>query len=132
MPDKAKRKNAGTEWFLRGDHDLQSARILVKQGGHTDTIAVLLQQATEKYLKGYLLTQGWRLKKIHDLEVLVSEAITHDKGFKQFLDFARKAAAFYLEVRYPPGPPTEYSEEEISDMLAQTEKLIAKIEEALG
>jgi len=89
MLDKPSQKSISDEWFLRGEHDLQSAKLLLQQGGHTDTIAILAQQAAEKYLKGYLLTQGWKLQKTHDLEVLVSKAITHDKAFEQFLDFAR-------------------------------------------
>lgn len=35
-----------------------------------------LQQAVEKYLKAYLLSKGWGLRKVHDLEVLVNEATT--------------------------------------------------------
>ena len=117
---------------MRGEHDLQSARLLFQQGGPTDTIAVLVQQGAEKYLKGYLLTRGWKLQKTHDLEVLVSGAITHDKSFDQFLDFARMVSAYYLEDRYPPGPPADYPREEIADIMEQTEKLIAKIKEAIA
>ena len=132
MPDKPSQKSISEEWFLRGEHDLQSAKLLLQQGGATDTIAILAQQAAEKYLKGYLLTQGWKLQKTHDLEVLVSEAITHDKAFEQFLDFARVVSAYYLENRYPPGPPVGYPREEIAHVLEQTEKFTAKIKEATG
>src|SRR3990170_6132838 len=97
MADKPSGKRIGAEWFLRGEHDLQSAKLLLRQGGPTDTIAILAHQAAEKYLKGYLLTRGWKLQKTHDLEVLVSEATAHDIAFEQFLDFARVVSAFYLE-----------------------------------
>lgn len=130
MPDKPNHKSISEAWFLRGEHDLQSAELLLQQGGPTDTIAILAQQAAEKCLKGYLLTQGWRLQKTHDLEVLVTEAITHDKAFEQFLDFARVVSAYYLEDRYPPGPPANYPREEIAEIIGQTEKLIARIKEA--
>jgi len=36
-----------------------------------------LQQAIEKYLKAYLLSKGWALRKIHDLQVLVNEATAY-------------------------------------------------------
>jgi HEPN domain-containing protein len=132
MPDKPSQKSISEEWFLRGEHDLQSAKLLLQQGGPTDTIAVLAQQAAEKYLKGYLLSQGWKLQRTHDLEVLVSEAITHNKAFEQFLDFARVVSAYYLEDRYPPGPPPGYPREEIADIMGQTEKLIARIRGAVA
>lgn len=120
-------KNEFADWFLHGDHDLQSAKLLFKNKGPTDNIAFSLQQAAEKYLKGYLISKGWKLQKIHDLEVLISEASRNDKTFKVFLDFARVISAVYVEGRYPAGPPKEYSMEQISDWLEQTEKLITKI-----
>lgn len=132
MPDEPARRRLADEWFLHGEHDLQSSRILLAQGGHSDTIAVLLQQAAENYLKGYLLTRGWRLRKTHDLELLVSEAAAFDDSFQQFLDFARLLSALYLEERYPPGPPREYSRDEMARLLAQTETLASKGKQAPG
>jgi HEPN domain-containing protein len=115
------------DWFLHGDNDFQSAKVLFKNNGPTDNIAFSLQQAVEKYMKGYLLSKGWKLKKIHDLEVLISEAIKHDKSFNIYLDFARIISAIYVESRYPTGPPKGYSIEEISGWTEQTEKLISLI-----
>ncbi|MBI4330008.1 MAG: HEPN domain-containing protein [Chloroflexi bacterium] len=93
---------------------MQSARLLLAQGGYLDTIAVLLQQAAEKYLKGYLLAQGWKLRRIHDLEALVNDAIDYDKEFERFLDLARVLSGFYLKDRYPPAPSSMYNRDEIA------------------
>jgi HEPN domain-containing protein len=131
MPDKPGSGSISEEWLLRGEHDLQSARLLYEQEGPTDTIAILLQQAAEKYLKGYLLTRGWKLQKTHDLEVLVSQAITYDSKFDRFLDFARIISAYYIEDRYPPGPPADYPREEIAGLMEQTDVLVTLIKETL-
>ncbi|MBI4294701.1 MAG: HEPN domain-containing protein [Chloroflexi bacterium] len=127
MPDRGK---AVSEWLARGANDVQTARLAFRAGAPTGTIAVLLQQAAEKCLKGYLLSRGWRLKKTHDLRELVDRAIDYDATFNDYLDMARRLTAYYLEDRYPPGPPMDYPSEEIDDMLGQTEKLIARINEA--
>ena len=37
-----------------------------------------LQQAVEKFLKAFLLSKGWELERIHDLEVLLNEALVYD------------------------------------------------------
>jgi HEPN domain-containing protein len=66
------------DWFTQGDQDLQAAEILLTQNGPLPIVAFLLQQTVEKYLKGYLLSQAWSLRRIHDLEVLIHEAITCD------------------------------------------------------
>jgi HEPN domain-containing protein len=118
------------DWFKHGESDLLSANILVKNNGPAENVAFSLQQAAEKYLKGYLLSKGWKLKRIHDLEVLVSEAITHNKRFESFLDYARVISGVYVESRYPSGPPREYSVDQVSDWLIQTERLVALIKEA--
>ena len=115
------------DWYLHGGRDLQSAKILLKSKGSSENIAFFLQQAAEKYLKGYLIKQGWKLKKIHDLEVLLSEASRHNESFKAYLDSARLMSAAYIESRYPLGPPKEYSIELVSEWLEQTETLIALI-----
>lgn len=63
------------DWFAQGDLDVQAAEILLAQGGPLPIIAFHLQQAAEKYLKGFLLSTGWPLRRIHDLEALIQEAI---------------------------------------------------------
>jgi HEPN domain-containing protein len=41
---------------------------------YTDAIALRIHQALEKYLKGFLLKNGWTLQKTHDLINLASQA----------------------------------------------------------
>lgn len=48
MPDRQK---LAREWFEKGRHDLEGAKILFAEKHSTDTIAILIQQAVEKYLK---------------------------------------------------------------------------------
>lgn len=127
MPD---RRKLAQEWLARGSNDLQTARLAFQAGAPTSTIAILLQQACEKYLKAYLVSKGWRLKKTHDLAELVDRAAEYDAAFGDYLDIARRLTAYYLEDRYPPGPPAEYPREEIAEIMGQTEKLIGKIREA--
>ena len=72
-----------------------------------------IHQAVEKYLKGFLIYKGWELKKIHDSELLITEALSFDDELQKYLDPGRELTAFYYEERYPPGPITYYSKEEI-------------------
>ncbi len=127
MPD---RKRLAQDWSARGSHDLLTATLAFQAGAPADTVAVLVQQACEKYLKGYLISKGWSLKKTHDLTELIDVAIDHDRSFADYLDMARKLTAYYLEDRYPPGPPAEHPREEIATLMEQANRLIAKIETA--
>ncbi len=117
------------DWYAHAERDLQGAILTLQYQGSTGLAAFLLQQATEKYIKGYLLKHGWILKKTHDLEFLLTKASEHDQLFTEFLDFGRILSGAYVESRYPFGPPKDYSNEQIKDWLSQTEKLIAFIKE---
>jgi HEPN domain-containing protein len=128
MPDRGKLAH---EWLSRGNNDLETARLAFQAGAPTGTIGVLLQQAAEKCLKGYLISKGWRLKKTHDLAELVDTAREYDRAFNDYLDMSRRLTAYYVEDRYPPGPPADYPREEIAGVMEQTEKLINRIKEAL-
>lgn len=128
MSDKSK---IVKEWFDRAEHNINGAEILFKSGHYTDTIALLIHQATEKYLKGFLLFNGWQLEKIHDLERLVTEAMAFDANFEVYLDFARRTTAYYVEERYPPGPVVDYPREEIEEALVTAKEMIDRIKEAV-
>ncbi|OQZ00860.1 MAG: hypothetical protein B6D35_05100 [Candidatus Brocadia sp. UTAMX2] len=67
------------EWFEKADHDFDAVNDILKGSGHPDVAGVLLQQGVEKYLKGYLISKGWKLVKTHDLKQLLDEdeAVKH-------------------------------------------------------
>jgi HEPN domain-containing protein len=46
MDDQGLRQQV-TEWFERGDHDIETAQLLYDERGYTDTIAYHIQQALE-------------------------------------------------------------------------------------
>jgi HEPN domain-containing protein len=91
------------EWFTQGDTDIETAEILLTHNGPLSSIAFHLQQAIEKYLKGYLLATGWELRRIHDLEILLREVIDLDTEFTAFLPACQRITEYYIESRYPIG-----------------------------
>ncbi|RLC66097.1 MAG: hypothetical protein DRI48_05485 [Chloroflexi bacterium] len=121
---------AANEWFERGDRDFDAAQLLNDEHFYTDVIAVHLQQAIEKYLKGFLVLHGIKPPRIHDLDVLLNRAseIAPDL-YEPFIDLCEKATRYYLDERYPPGPPVEYSREEIGADLDLTWELVRTLRE---
>lgn len=118
------------EWLVKGDHDIETAQFLYDSNRPTDMIAVHIQQAIEKYLKGFLIYKGWKLRKIHDLEELITDTIKIDKTFNEFLDSCRAISRYYFEIRYPPEVE-EYTKEEIEDSLSTAWEIVKKIKEAV-
>jgi len=96
------------DWFEKARQDLRRVEVLLADND-VEGAGYHLQQAAEKYLKGFLLGKGWPLKRTHDLEILLNEAMTHDSRFQSYLDACIMAREFYVEERYPfidsPPPP---------------------------
>jgi len=113
-----------SDWFAQGDQDMLAAEILLNQNGPLPIVAFHLQQAVEKYLKGYLLSQAWRLRRIHDLEVLIQEAITRDIDFAPFLSACQRITEYYIESRYPVGVTTVLARQPLETDLATVKSLI--------
>ena len=105
------------DWFAQGDLDIQAAEILLTQDGPLPVIAFHLQQAAEKYLKGFLLSTGWSLRRIHDLEVLIREAIVRDPNFAPFLAPLQRITEYYIETRYPIGIHTAFQQDALKSDL---------------
>ncbi len=59
------------------------------------------QQATEKALKAYLISQEKNIKKIHDLRALLEECTRIDQSFEQLRDPCVTLNAYYAPSRYP-------------------------------
>ena len=91
-----------------------------------------LQQAMEKYLKAYLLSKGWRLRKVHDLEVLVNEAASHTPGFAQYARACRKISGYYISERYPMMDPPLLAVEEVVRSRSEVLGLVESIRQECG
>ena len=90
-------------WFTQGDMDLQAAELLLSQDGPPTVVAFHIQQTIEKYLKGYLLSVGDPLRRIHDLEVLLREAIAHDVSFTPFLSDCQRITEYGQTKQFQDG-----------------------------
>ncbi len=123
-----RRARAAQEWFDFGRRDLEAARTLIRAGGPMGPAGMLLQQATEKYLKGYLIYHGWKLKKTHDLIRLAADLANYDRRFEPQLDALQRISEYYLEERYPPLVAVAPSAEEMEASLHVVEQLADHIE----
>ena len=64
-------------------------------------MCVQAHQATEKYLKGFLVFHKKSFPKIHDLSYLVRQCAKIDKEFDEYSDFCKRIADYYVYLRYP-------------------------------
>jgi HEPN domain-containing protein len=116
------------DWFRIGAKELKRAENLLKLKDLTGA-GFNIHQAVEKYLKGFLLSKGWELRRIHELEVLLNEAIVYESSFEQFRDACLLITDFYTEERYPFINSSELSSAEIQSALKATKRMIRLIRE---
>ncbi|HEX7401137.1 MAG TPA: HEPN domain-containing protein [candidate division Zixibacteria bacterium] len=124
MPDRE--SFVPDDWYKKADQDLKAAEILY-QGKCLEIAGFLLQQATEKFLKGYLLYKGWKLKRTHDLIDLLNEVITYDPTFGIFRSTFEHITEYYTEERYPFLDSSQLTGEEIKTSLKVVKRLREKI-----
>ena len=118
------------DWFKKAGEDLKAAEILLREES-LRIAGFLLQQAAEKYLKGYLLSKGWELKRIHDLVDLLNEVVTYDKSFDMYRSTCEQITEYYTEERYPFLDTSELKREEIKSALSKVKELRNKIRRVL-
>ena len=118
------------DWFAKADNDLNAAEILLR-AKNLQSAAFHIQQAVEKYLKGYLLSKGWKLRRIHELDELLDEAAAYNSAIEKFRNLCEVATEYYIEEKYPILVPTELNKNELEKVLSEAKGLIKFIREAV-
>ncbi len=95
------------DWLLLASERLEKADALYKQFGPSYSGVELLEEAVERYLKGYLVANNWPLERIHDLNRLVEAAMAFNQQFADFAELAHSLTEQFWEQHYPGGDLTE-------------------------
>jgi HEPN domain-containing protein len=114
------------DWLRIADRDLGRVGHLLDLRD-PEAAGFFLQQAVEKFLKAFLLSKGWELERIHDLEALLNAALAFDPALEPFRPACQKITGFYLVERYPFIVDVGLTEEDVRDSLMQVAPLIDKL-----
>ncbi len=88
------------DWIRVAEQDWQRIQVRLDLGD-TEDAAFHLQQALEKFLKAFLLSRGWKLKKIHAVDTLLKSALPFKPDLERFLDLCERMEGYYFLDRYP-------------------------------
>jgi len=89
------------DWLRIASLDWHRARKSLKEN-NIPVAGFFLQQSLEKYIKAFLLTHGWQLRKIHELDALLDEAIKHKAELAIYHELCERITGYYFAERYPP------------------------------
>jgi len=88
------------------------------------TVCFLCQGAAEKYLKAYLIAQGWLLEKTHDIAALLELCLGYDEAFADLLEVGSVLNEYITAGRYPGDLAFEAIEK---DQAAEAVEIVRKI-----
>ena len=125
------RESEFPEYWLRiAEQDWRRVERNLRVGDPEDA-GFRLQQATEKFFKGYLIRQGWRLVRTHDLVKLLDDALHYDPTLERYREVCKSVTDYYFVGRYPvepdfPGPP-DMSDESVGTAIEEIAPLIERL-----
>ena len=93
------------DWRQSAAKDWRRLGVMLREGD-AEAAAYFLQQSLEKYLKAFLLSRGWALRKIHQLQVLLNDAVGHDPSLEPYRKLCNKVSGYYFVERYPQTVPS--------------------------
>lgn len=118
MPPDLERIAEARPWFVRAEHDLRAATVLLAASPPLlGEAAYHCQQASEKPLKGYLSWHDVPFGKTHDLAAIGGLCVVNDTSLESVCRRADRLSVFAWAFRYP-GDPEEPTRIEVEGALA--------------
>lgn len=95
-------------WLKFARENLALARSGMKEDfAPCHTVCFLCRGSAEKYLKAFLIWNGWELKKTHDLEELLAFCMDFEPEFQNLREECGLFNEYITEARYPGDLPFE-------------------------
>jgi len=114
-------------WLIKARTDLGAARKLASgPEAYLDVAIYHCQQAAEKAIKGFLTFHGQRFEKVHNLPVLVTQAVALEPTFSAWLDAAERLTPYATLFRYP-GDVLEPEPGEFTQSLTDAEQFVPEL-----
>jgi HEPN domain-containing protein len=122
------------QWLRYAEGDLTVAeREMHAPSPVYHVVCFLCQGAAEKFLKAYLIAQGWSLEKTHDLVTLLGRCAGYDTGFAALAAEGALLNEYIVAGRYPGDIATEQiTAADAAEALEAAQRIRARVQRALG
>lgn len=126
-------KTSSQAWWARAKDDLRWTEANLREKVYYGA-CFTAQQAVEKALKAFLLSQNKEARKVHDIAALLEECGQVDAEFSEMRETILPLVDYYVPTRYP--DITEFmdydTEEKAKDALNRARKLLEFVGQKLG
>lgn len=114
------------DWSNVAQKDWRRMDIMLKEKD-VEAAGYFLQQSLEKYLKAFLLKKGWKLKKIHELDALLDDAVKFNPELSSFYSLCERVSGYYFTERYPSLTKEGLTYEDIQNDIREAEYFIKSL-----
>ena len=91
-----------SEWIDYAQRDLESSKFLLSMRPiPLEIVCYHCQQAAEKFLKSFLISNSEQIKRTHDLQYLCKLCIKFDSSFSTLEDACIDLTEYGIQARYP-------------------------------
>lgn len=115
-----------TSWLEIAERDLDRVNRLIEDD--PELAGFCLQQAVEKFLKAFLISNGWEHQKGHDLVTLLDEATSYDSSLGQYRRACKKITLFYYITLYPVITEERITKDNVIGAFEQVKNLITLLQ----
>ena len=115
------------DWIAVAEEDFEMFKVLL-EAGHSRGAGYNLQQAVEKFFKAYLIRQGWRLQRTHDLVILLNDAVEYDATLEEFRAICKLVTQYITASRYPASPDSDLADMSDESIRAAANEITPLIE----
>jgi HEPN domain-containing protein len=123
--------SATASWFTKAEDDLRWTESNLREAVYYGA-CFTAQQAVEKALKAYLLSQGKILRKIHTIDAILEECIACDASFESLHETILPLVDYYIQTRYPDASDfISYTKEKAEDAYARAKETLLFVKSKL-
>jgi HEPN domain-containing protein len=99
-------KKITKEWLSKAQSDYLFAEASLRElSGFYSQICILCHDVVEKYLKAFLISQGKRPDRIHDLHAILNECCQIDSSLGALTQQCSVLNDYYIPLKYPSHYP---------------------------
>lgn len=70
------------------------------------------------------MSHQWRLRRVHELDSLLDEAVKHQADLENFRDLCERVSGYYFAERYPPLGTLDLGSEDLKRDLKEARRFV--------
>ena len=120
------------EWIEKAEEDYGFACVGLEHTNYFAQVCFHFQQASEKYLKAFIVAHKLEFRAVHNLLELLEICRQTEPDIEELEQACRFLNPFYIDTRYPVHWPAQYDKDTTIEAKDMTDKIRDWIKKSLN